>query len=187
MSRGVKRVRETAGVAAGYARRHACPLRVAFVRDARGRRRRVRPGQTWGARPTLDLTLLPDALAVCRLPAGAASPPWLEGEAFAAVTRTPEETSVVCRAEVVPQGVRAEPGWRALRVAGPLDFALTGVLLSLVEPLAAAGVSVFALSTFDTDYVLVREAALEEANAALTRAGHRIAGTVAGAGSLGGR
>jgi uncharacterized protein len=61
------------------------------------------------------------------------------------------------------------------------------VLLSLVEPLAAAGVSVFALSTFDTDYVLVREAALEEANAALTRAGHRIAGTVAGAGSLGGR
>ncbi len=130
---------------------------------------------TKGTRPTLDLTLLPDALAVCRLPAGAASPPWLEGETFAAVTRTPEETSVVCRAEVVPQGVRAEPGWRALRVAGPLDFALTGVLLSLLDPLAAAGVSVFALSTFDTDYLLVREAALDDALVALGAAGHRIA------------
>jgi hypothetical protein len=125
-------------------------------------------------RPTLDLTLLPEALAVCRLPAGAPSPAWLEGEAFASVTRTPAETSVVCRSAVVPEGVRAEPGWRALRVAGPLDFALTGILLSLLAPLAAAGVAVFALSTFDTDYVLVREAALDEALAALAGAGHRI-------------
>jgi hypothetical protein len=137
----------------------------------------VRSGHTGGARSTLDLTVLPDVLAVCRLPAGAASPPWLEGETFAAVTRTPEETSVVCRAEVVPQGVRAEPGWRALRVAGPLDFALTGVLLSLLGPLADAGVSVFALSTFDTDVVLVREAALDDALAALADAGHRVVRT----------
>jgi uncharacterized protein len=134
----------------------------------------VRSGHTGGARPTLDLTVLPDVLAICRLPAGAASPPWLEGETFASVTRTPEETSVVCRAEVVPLDVRVETGWRALRVAGPLDFALTGVLLSLLEPLAAAGVSVFALSTFDTDVVLVREAALEEALAALADAGHGV-------------
>jgi uncharacterized protein len=135
----------------------------------------VRSGRTGGARPTLDLTLLPDALAVCRLPAGAEAPAWLDGEVFASVTRTPEETSVVCRAEVVPPDVRVETGWRALRVAGPLDFALTGVLLSLLEPLAVAGVSVFALSTFDTDVLLVREAALDDALAALGAAGHRIA------------
>ena len=125
------------------------------------------------ARPTLDLILLPEALAVCRLPAGAASPPWIDGEAFASFTRTPDETSVVCRAAVVPEGVRAEPGWRALRVAGTLDFALTGILVSLLAPLAAAGVAVFALSTFDTDYVLVREAALDDALEALAGAGHR--------------
>lgn len=130
---------------------------------------------TGDARPTLDLTLLPDVLAVCRLPGGAAAPHWLDREAFASVTRTPEETSVVCRAAVVPTGVRAEGGWRALSVAGPLDFALTGVLLSLLAPLAAAGVSVFALSTFDTDVVLVREAALDDAVAALAAAGHRVA------------
>lgn len=132
------------------------------------------PEPTGRARPTLDLSLLPDLLAVCRLPAGAEAPAWLDGEAFASVTRTPEETSVVCRAEVVPLDVRVEAGWRALRVAGPLDFALTGVLLSLLEPLAAAGVSVFALSTFDTDVVLVRDAALDDALAALDDAGHRV-------------
>jgi uncharacterized protein len=134
----------------------------------------VRSGHTGGARPTLDLTVLPDVLATCRLPAGAASPPWLEGETFASVTRSPEETSLVCPAEFVPDGVRTEPGWRALRVAGPLDFALTGVLLALLAPLAAAGVAVFALSTFDTDYVLVKEATLADAVAALADAGHRV-------------
>jgi uncharacterized protein len=147
---------------------------AACVCDARCRRRGVRSGHTGGARPTLDLTVLPDVLALCRLPGGAAAPHWLDGEVFASVTRTPEETSVVCRAAIVPPGIRAEGGWRALRVAGPLDFALTGVLLSLLGPLAAAGVSVFALSTFDTDVVLVREAALDDALAALADAGHRV-------------
>jgi hypothetical protein len=125
-------------------------------------------------RPTLDLTLLAEDLAVCRLPAGAASPPWLERETLASVTRTPAETSIVCRSAVVPEGVQVEAGWRALRVAGPLDFALVGILSALLTPLAAAGVAVFALSTFDTDYVLVREAALDDALAALTAAGHRV-------------
>lgn len=141
---------------------------------------------TTDARPTLDLALLPDTLAVCRLPPGTGSPPWLGGEAFVSVTHTPHETSVVCRAALVPSGVRAEPGWRALRVAGPLDFALTGILASLLSPLATAGVAVFALSTFDTDHVLVRETALDDALAALRAAGHRIADASAGAASGGG-
>ena len=140
------------------------------------------PGSVLGESPTLDLTVLPDTLAVCRLPTGIDTPAWLDGEAFASVTRTPDETSVLCRAALVPPGVRAETGWRALRVAGPLDFALTGVLASVLSPLATAGIAVFALSTFDTDYVLVREAALDDAVGALTGAGHRIAPADADAG-----
>jgi hypothetical protein len=114
-------------------------LRAAFVRDARCRRRRV----TSGAHEQRTPDARPDRAARRPWPCAASRParvaPWLDGEAFAAVTRTPDETSVVCRAEVVPAGVRAEPGWRALRVAGPLDFALTGVLLSLLAPLGGRG------------------------------------------------
>ncbi len=129
----------------------------------------------------LDVALLPARLAVCRLPAGSGAPGWLEADAsFVALTRTDEETSVVCREASVPEGVRGERGWRAIRVAGPLDFALTGVLLSLVRPLAAAQVAVFVVSTFDTDYVLVKEAALDDALAALAAAGHRIAPPLGG-------
>ena len=83
--------------------------------------------------------------------------------------------TVVCAAARVPADARAERGWRALRVAGPLDFALTGVLAAVAVPLADAGVSIFAVSTFDTDYVLVRADRLEAAVAALRAAGHRVA------------
>lgn len=136
----------------------------------------VRPGAA-PERP-LDLALLPDRLTVCRLPAGSAAPPWLAADvsALVALIRTPAETSVVCGTGSVPEDVQAERGWRALRVAGPLDFALTGVLLSLVEPLAAAGVPVFAVSTYDTDHLLVKETTLDAALTALTDAGHRIVG-----------
>jgi hypothetical protein len=90
------------------------------------------------------------------------------------VIRTAAEVTVVCAD--VPDGVRAERGWRALAVEGPLDLALTGVLVSLLEPLAAVGIAIFAISTFDTDHVLVRAARLEEAVAALRGAGHRVTG-----------
>jgi hypothetical protein len=126
-------------------------------------------------RHPLDLVLLPGPYAICRLPADADSPAWAVGE-FVSVTRTAEELSVVCREEAVPQGVRREGGWRRLRVAGTLDFALVGVLASLLAPLAEADVSVFAVSTFETDYLLVREADLARATEALGAAGHRVAG-----------
>lgn len=122
----------------------------------------------------LELAVLPWALAVCRLPADADAPARFAGGPFSALVRTADETSLVCLEARVPTGVRTEPGWRALRVAGPLDFALTGVLASLLVPLADAGVAVFAQSTFDTDYVLVKEAALADAVAALEAAGHRV-------------
>ncbi len=117
------------------------------------------------------LTLLPSRFAVCRLDAAAELPDWPRGE-LVSVTRSREELSVVCEERGVPPGVRAETGWRALKVAGPLQFGATGVLSSLAGPLAAAKVSLFAVSTFDTDYLLVKEARLGEAVAALEAAGH---------------
>jgi len=80
----------------------------------------------------------------------------------------------VCDASVVPPDVTVESGWRAIKVEGPLDFGLTGVLLAVAQPLADAGVSIFALSTYGTDYVLVKESALPKAVVALSSAGHRI-------------
>jgi hypothetical protein len=120
------------------------------------------------------LIVLPGAFAVCRLPAGAVPPAWAVGGEFWSVARTTEELSVVCSQEAVPEGVRCERGWRVLRVAGTLDFALVGVLTALLAPLAAAGIAVFCLSTFDTDYLLVRETDLARAMEALTGAGHAI-------------
>jgi uncharacterized protein len=104
-------------------------------------------------------------------------PDWAAGEpdaALHAVVRTPAELTVVCDAGRVPDGVRAARGWRAIAVVGPLDLALTGVLAALLEPLARAGVAIFAVSTFDTDHVLVRADRLHDALAALRAAGHRI-------------
>lgn len=114
--------------------------------------------------PELRLTILPDDLAICRLGPEEALPDWLFWRAdLVSVTRTPEELSIVCPAGDVPERVLAERGWRAFKVAGPLDLALTGVLARLTAPLAEAGISVFALATFDTDYLLVREAELGHA------------------------
>ena len=121
----------------------------------------------------LDLDLLPTTFAVCRLPGGAQIPSWARGE-LCSVTRTPDELSVVCPEGEVPREVRHEGGWRCLAVRGPLAFELTGVLASLATPLAEAGVPIFALSTFDTDYLLVAGGGLEKAFAALDGAGHRV-------------
>ena len=124
--------------------------------------------------PSLHLRLLCDRLAVCRLPANSDVPSWVASGSFRSVSWTPHETSVVCEEAVVPTGVHCETGWRVLAVAGPLDFGLTGVLSSIARPLADAGVSIFAVSTFDTDYVLVKEPSLAAAVRALEAAGHVV-------------
>lgn len=118
----------------------------------------------------LKLIVLPDVLAVCRLPPDAALPAWIDTSAgFLTISRTEDELSLVCDLDRVPGGVRAERGWRAFKVEGPLDFALTGILAALATPLAEAGISIFAISTFETDYLLVRETELERAVAVLGR------------------
>jgi len=122
----------------------------------------------------LELSVPGWRLAVCRLGPGAGVPAWASEAPFFSVTRSPEELSVVCPEERVPEGVRREGGWRALKVRGPLDFGQTGILFSLLGPLAGVGVGVFALSTHDTDYVLVKEEQLELAVSALVREGHIV-------------
>ena len=124
--------------------------------------------------PTLDLALLSDTLAVCRLDADAPVPDWAwEGE-LASVTRTREELSVICRADAVPAGVQSEPGYRCLRVGGTLVLTLTGIMAALTVPLAQAGIPIFAFSTFDTDWIMVKAENLDRAIDALTAAGHRV-------------
>jgi hypothetical protein len=125
----------------------------------------------------MALTLVPVAgtLAVCKLPPDAPPPSWADGGPLVSITRTADELSVICRQDAVPKGVPCERGWRCLRVGGSLDFALVGVLASLVGPLAGAGLSVFVLSTFDTDYLLVKEQDFGPAVDVLRRHGHVIA------------
>ncbi len=122
----------------------------------------------------MDLRVLPERLCVCRL---AVDSPWPSPPAdrsFYSVTRTEAEVSVVCTEDAAPAGARVENDWRALEVAGPLDFPMVGVMASLTAPLADVDVSVFVVSTYDTDYVLVHAAALERAVAALREAGHHV-------------
>jgi hypothetical protein len=104
---------------------------------------------------------------VCRLPASAPIPKWFVPGVLAGLTYTGAELSIVAPEETVPTDVVAERGWRAISVEGPLDFGLTGVLASLAGPLAEAGVSIFAVSTYDTDYVLVPADRLDDARRAL--------------------
>ncbi len=124
----------------------------------------------------LVLEVMPQTLAVCRLAPDDPVPEWARGE-FVSITRTSDELSIVCSEARVPADVRRERSWRAIRIKGPLDFALTGVLESVAEPLAEAGIPVFVVSTFATDYVLVKQHQLAPAIAALQTAGHILVST----------
>lgn len=139
----------------------------------------VTPTPEPGGSAKPSLSLRPGSYAICRLPADAAVPSWATGGATWSVTRTPDELSIVCDEERVPADppptLRCVRGWRMLSVAGPLDFALTGVLAGLTRPLADAGVSVFSVSTYDTDHLLVRAEHLQAAVAALRGAGYEVA------------
>ena len=122
----------------------------------------------------LPLRVLPARLAVCFLPPEAPLPDWATRGTFHSVTRTDDELSVVCDYTAIPPNVVHEGPWACLQVDGPLDFSLTGVLASLAAPLAGAGISIFAVSTYRTDYVLVPERDLNAALQALSAAGHTV-------------
>lgn len=122
---------------------------------------------------TLALSLYPRRYAVCRFDPQADVPSWVGG-ALVSVTRTPNELSILCDESLVPEGVSNAGGWRAIEVDGPLAFTMVGVLSSIVKPLAESDVSVFVMSTFDTDYVLMHEDDLTKGVEALRAAGHEV-------------
>ena len=128
---------------------------------------------------TLTLVVLRDSFCICRLSVDDASP-WVRqlasrALAFVSLTRTDEELSVVCPGHAAPPDLKTRSdGWRCLKVNGPLDLALTGVLLRLLQPLAEAGCPVFTVATHDTDYLLIRDIDLPRARAALRAAGHVV-------------
>src|SRR5690242_11549619 len=122
----------------------------------------------------LDLSLLPERFAISRLAADSPIPEWATRGPFFSVTRTGDELSVVTELSCVPVGGQSQPGWRVLKVHGPFVMSEVGVLAALAKPLAEAKISLFAVSTFDTDYLLVASETLSAAVTALERAGHTI-------------
>ena len=125
------------------------------------------------------LTVVPGRYSICRFAPQSDSPAWIDRSAFHSETRTHQELSIVCTSDCVPNDVsgekvtREEP-WSLLEVAGPIDFGEIGIVASLSVAVAQAGVSIFVISTYNTDYILVKEPSLNDAVDALLRAGHIV-------------
>lgn len=117
---------------------------------------------------------MPGEFAVCRLPPDSPVPAWQGSGMFSSVTRTGDELSIICPATQAPADVKHEAGWRLLKFQGPFDFGAVGVMASVTAPLAAARVSLLAVATFDTDYVLLKASQLDTALRALAAAGHTV-------------
>jgi hypothetical protein len=121
----------------------------------------------------LEFTPLDAAFALALLPPGASHPAWESG-AFMAVIQSAEGISVMCEESAVPLGTKARTGFRCLEIAGSFEIESIGVVAAAVQPLAAAGISVFVFSTWQTDYLFVQHGDLDRAIAALTQAGHKV-------------
>lgn len=122
----------------------------------------------------LTLSLLPETFAICRFHPGTPLPKWVQTNSFFSLTNTPEEVSLVCLMEAIPSDVNADRDWRCFKLQGPFPFSLVGILNSVTVPLAQANLGIFAISTYDTDYILVKKDALSQAVSILTEAGHTI-------------
>lgn len=120
----------------------------------------------------LKFRQLPGTYAIVRLAPDASVPDWATKGEFTSITRTADELSVVCLAANLPSDVQSSHRWICLKLEGPFPFSLTGVLLSFLEPLSGSGIPIFAISTYDTDYVLVQEEFAGAAFDALQAAGH---------------
>ncbi len=123
--------------------------------------------------PALNLSVLPEIYAICRLPSGQAVTPPLPGS-FSLLIHAVEETTIVCPTDQALSGAEIDTGWRCFRILQNFDFSVPGILASVLDPLAKAGIGIFATSTFSTDYVLVKAADWEMAVQALTAAGHNV-------------
>jgi hypothetical protein len=123
----------------------------------------------------LNMTLLKDRFGVCRLDENEAIPKWAVDSTFFSITKTMDELSVVCEQKRVPENIRCERDWFALKVEGPLDFSLVGILARISSILSKEEISIFAISTYDTDYILVKEKDVEKAINVLIKDGYEIA------------
>lgn len=123
---------------------------------------------------TVTLKIIPSLYAVSRLNVTAPIPAWADGPGFVSISRTSAELSVVCRQDRVPAEVICSREWTVLEFMGPFAFEETGILASVVNPLLEVAIGVFVVSTYDTDYLLVKHSNLEPTRTALTNAGHTV-------------
>ena len=122
----------------------------------------------------LTFIVFSELFAVCRLDHNAPIPAWASAGTLFSITRTADELSIVCPQSLIPDAIRCERSWRCIRVAGTMEFSMVGVVASLSQPLAEAGIGIFVISTFDTDYLLVKDNDLEKAVIALRAACHVV-------------
>jgi uncharacterized protein len=124
---------------------------------------------------SIEVRLLPETFSVCGLASNSPIPSQVLGSSCLSITRTADELSIVCEQSLAPLNAKIEKDWRAFKVLGKLDFVLTGILASIANPLAQAKISIFAISSFDTDYVLVREMDIVAAETVLIESGIKVA------------
>lgn len=122
----------------------------------------------------LTLNVLKDRFGICKLGKEGGVPEWIKKSDFISLTWTPEELSIVCEVNCIPEDIKTEKPWKCLKVKGPLDFGLTGILAGLSQVLAEDGIEIFVISTYNTDYILVREKELEHSIKVLSRAGYNF-------------
>ena len=129
-----------------------------------------------GERQKLKFRWLRGAYAIARLAGDGSVPEWATTGEFTSITRTSDELSIVCPTENLPTDVSSPHRWICLKLEGPFPFSQTGVLLSFIEPLSSKGIPIFAISTYDTDYVLIQEEFAGMALDSLQQAGHELLG-----------
>lgn len=122
----------------------------------------------------LTMSLCKEKFGICRLDKNESIPAWAQDSDFYSITKTSDELSIVCPQDSIPSDVKCEKGWRMLKVEGPLDFSLIGILSSISTILAREGISIFAISTYDTDYILVKEKDIDKAIEALVKGNYDI-------------
>jgi len=122
----------------------------------------------------LTMKLLKERYGVCRLDKTELIPEWSKNSDFFAITRTADELSVVCSQDNIPNDIKCEKDWRILKIQGPLDFSLIGILASISTILAQKGISIFAISTYDTDYILVKNKDIDNAIESLIKERYEV-------------
>ena len=122
----------------------------------------------------LKLSLLEEKYGICTLPKDAPIPHWVSKESLVSITRTGKELTIVCKQDIIPSKLQSDLNWRCFKIDGSFDLSQIGVISSISSPLADAGISIYVISTYDTDYFLVKDDNLEKSISVLSNFGHSI-------------